>query len=142
MGNPGGAAFCGLDQPEKTRVWLCSSVLTFLVFFVFIYLGGLANPIVLQVVWIIALVVLVILFWQQAGKRWGHKLGVAAFIVVAIYMSALYMLHLTALKQARREAAMISVDRSEQVIDVAAMPVLANPFNGFVWWKRSCSLQV
>src|SRR5687768_17720712 len=44
-------------------------------------------------------------------------------------MAGLFVLHGMAMKQARREAAMISVDNSERVVDVAAMPVLANPFN-------------
>jgi inner membrane protein len=127
----GGAAFLlTANNKKKLAVWLLlGAVLTFLVFLGPTNRGGLANATVLRVVWIIALVVLVILFWRQAGKRWGWKLGVAAFVVISIYMSSLFMLHQTALKQARREAAMISVDNSETVIDVAAMPVLANPFN-------------
>jgi inner membrane protein len=127
----GGAAFL-LTSTNKTKVgvWLVlAAVLTFLVFFGPTDRGGLANATVLRVVWIIALVVLVILFWQEAGKRWGRKLGIAAFVVITLYMSGLFLLHQTALKQAHREAAMISVDNSEQVLDVAAMPVLANPFN-------------
>jgi inner membrane protein len=127
----GGAAFLLTgNNKKKLAVWLLlGAMLTFLVFFGPTSRGGLANPLVLQVVWIIALVVLVILLWQHAGKRWGPKLGIAAFVVIFIYMSALLMLHQTALKQAWREAAMISVDNSEQVMEVAAMPVLANPFN-------------
>jgi inner membrane protein len=127
----GGAAFLlTSNNKKKLGAWLLlAAVLTFLVFFGPTDRGGLANATVLRVVWIIALVVLVILFWQRAGKRWKPKLGIAAFVVISIYMSGLFLMHQTALRQARREAAMISVDNSEQVIDVAAMPVLANPFN-------------
>ena len=127
----GGAAFLLTSHnKKKLAVWLLlGGVLTFLVFFGPTNRGGLANPTPLRVVWIIALVVLVILFWRNAGKRWRHKLGIAAFVIVSLYMGGLYLLHGMALKQARREAAMISVDNSEQVVEVAAMPILANPFN-------------
>ncbi len=126
----GGAAFL-LTSHNKKRlaVWLLlAAVLTFLVFFGPTDRGGLANATVLRVVWIIAIVVLVILFWKQAGRHWGQKVGIAAFVIISVYMSGLFLMHQSALKQARREAAMISVDNSERVIDVAAMPVLANPF--------------
>ena len=127
----GGASFLlTRHNKKKLAVWLLiGAALTFLVFFGPTNRGGLANPIVLRVVWIIALVVLVILFWRKAGKRWQHKLAIAAFVIIGLYMSGMYLLHGMALKQAQREAAMISVDNSEQVLDVAAMPVLANPFN-------------
>jgi len=127
----GGAAFLlTANNKKKLAVWLVlAALLTTLVFFGPTNRGGLANASVLQAVWIIALVVLVILFWRQAGKRWGPKLGIAAFVFIPIYMSGLLLLHQAALKQARREAGMISVENSEQVMDVAAMPVLANPFN-------------
>ena len=127
----GGAAFLlTANNKKKLAVWLVlAGLLTTLVFLGPTNRGGLANASVLQTVWIIALVVLVIFFWRQAGKRWGPKLGIAALVIISIYMSGLLLLHQAALKQARREAAMISVDNSEQVLDVAAMPVLANPFN-------------
>ena len=127
----GGAAFLlTAHNAKKIAVWLLlGAVLTFLVFFGPTRQGGLANPTPLRVVWIIALVVLVILFWREVGRRWKEKIAIAAFVVVAAYMTGLYVLHGMALKQALREAAMISVDHSEPVVDVAAMPVLANPFN-------------
>jgi len=127
----GGAAFLlTAYNAKKMAVWLLlAGVLTFLVFFGPTRQGGLANPMLLRVVWIIALVVLVILFWRDAGRRWKHKVAIAAFVIVAAYMAGLFVLHDMAIKQARREAAMISVDNSERLMDVAAMPVLANPFN-------------
>lgn len=127
----GGAAFMlTATNKKKMAVWLLlAGVLTFLVFFGPTDRGGLANATILRVVWIIALVVLVILFWKQAGQRWGAKLGIAAFVVILVYMSGLAIMQQKALHQARREAAMIAVDNSEQVLNVAAMPVLANPFN-------------
>lgn len=127
----GGAAFLlTAYNAKKMTVWLLlAAVLTFLVFFGPTRQGGLANPTLLRTVWIIALVVLVILFWLEAGRRWKHKVAIAALVIVGAYMTGLYMLHAIAMKQARREAAMISVDNSEQVVDVAAMPILANPFN-------------
>ena len=127
----GGAAFLLTSYNKKQlAVWLLlGGVLTFLVFFGPTDRGGLANPTLLRIVWIFALVILVILFWRDAGKRWKSKVAIAAFVIVSFYMSGLYLLHGMALKQARREAAMISVDDSEHVVDVAAMPVLANPFN-------------
>ena len=127
----GGAAFLlTAYNAKKMAVWLLlAGVLTFLVFFGPTRQGGLANPMLLRVVWIIALVVLVILFWRDAGRRWKHKVAIAAFVIVAAYMAGLFVLHDMAIKQARREAAMIAVDNSERLMDVAAMPVLANPFN-------------
>ena len=126
----GAAVLLTAYNAKKMAVWLLlAGVLTFLVFFGPTRQGGLANPMLLRVVWIIALVVLVILFWRDAGRRWKHKVAIAAFVIVAAYMAGLFVLHDMAIKQARREAAMISVDNSERLMDVAAMPVLANPFN-------------
>ena len=67
----GGAAFLlTANNKKKLAVWLVlAALLTILVFFGPTNRGGLANASVLQTVWIIALVVLVILFWRQAGKR-------------------------------------------------------------------------
>ena len=127
----GGAAFLlTAYNAKRMAVWLLlAGVLTFLVFFGPTRQGGLGNPTLLRVVWIIALVVLVILFWRKVGKRWKHKVAIAAFVIVGAYMAGLYVLHGMAMEQAKREAAMISVENSERIVDVAAMPVLANPFN-------------
>jgi inner membrane protein len=127
----GGAAFLLTSKTKKQiGVWLLlAAFITFLVFFGPTERGGLANATFLRILWITALVALVVLFWLRVGKRWGTRIGIAAFALIVVYMSSMFFVQKQALAQANREAAMISVENAERIVEVAAMPVLANPFN-------------
>jgi inner membrane protein len=90
--------------------------------------GGLSNPAALRVSWITAIILLIVLFWQETGKRWGGTTAIGAIVVVFLYMGILFNVHLAALRQTNFQASNIATERAEQVLKVAAMPTLANPF--------------
>lgn len=125
----GGAAFLVTSRSKGKNVnWSIIALITsYLVFFGPTNRGGLANASWLRVVWILALVSLVILFKQQAGKRWGTKIPLTAFVVVVCYLAGLFVIHTVALRRANFEASAIVGENHERVIKVAAMPTLANP---------------
>lgn len=126
----GGAVFL-LTSTSKKQIaaWLVIALLpTYLVFFGPTNRGGLTNPTFLRIFWILALAALVVLFMQEAGKRWGTRIPIAAFGLVLVYLSALFLIHIVALRQARFEASTIATQNSERIVEVAAMPMLANPF--------------
>ena len=126
----GGAVFL-LTSETKRQVagWLVLALLTsYLVVFGPADRGGLANATLLRIVWIMVLVGLVVLF-RQAGKRWGVKIPVAALVIVGCYLAGLFLVHTMALRRAQSEASTIAAENNERVIEVAAMPTLANPLN-------------
>lgn len=130
----GGAVFL-LTSKSRLQIvaWVVFGLLTsYLVFFGPANRGGLANPLVLRVAWLAALVGLVVLFMLQAGRRWGKKIPIVAFAIVACYLSGLFFVHTLALHRAKFEAYKITAENNERVIEVAAMPTLANPFNWLV----------
>jgi inner membrane protein len=125
----GGAVFLITSRSKRQIVaWFVIGLITgYLVLFGPANRGGLSNATMLRVVWIVALVGLLVLFKQQAGKRWGAKIPIASFVVVACYLSSLFFIHALALRRAQFEASAIGVESNERVVDVAAMPMLANP---------------
>jgi inner membrane protein len=130
----GGAVFL---LTSKTRwqivAWVLVGLLTsYLVFFGPANRGGLENPFFLRIAWFAALVGLIALYMWQAGKRWGEKVPIVAFGVVACYLSGLFFVHTLALRRAKSEASNIAVGTNERVIEVAAMPTLANPLKWLV----------
>ncbi|HVQ39872.1 MAG TPA: metal-dependent hydrolase [Pyrinomonadaceae bacterium] len=130
----GGSVFL-LTSKTKLQIvaWFALGLVTsYLVFFGPSDRGGLSNPIFLRAAWFSGLVALVVLFMQQAGKRWGERIPITAFAVVACYLAGLFFVHILAVRQAQFEAATIAAQSNEQVIKVAAMPTLANPLNWLV----------
>lgn len=88
---------------------------------------GLDQTRVLGTVWIVVLIVLAVSFKLGAAQRWGHRIAVAALVVVLLYWGALASLHWFAVKEAQIEARAIVTLYGESITDVAAMPTLANP---------------
>jgi inner membrane protein len=125
----GGSAFLLASRTKLQRLaWLIIAAATsFLVIFGG-GPGGLSNPTVLRISWITAIILLIVLFWQETGKRWGTKLALGAIVVVGLYIGTLSTVHRAALRQTKLEASAIASERTEQVVKVAAMPTLANPF--------------
>lgn len=130
----GGAVFLLTSETRKQiGVWSVVALITgYLVFFGPANRGGLTNATLLRIVWLGALVSLLILFKKRAGKRWGARIPITAFAVVACYLSALCIVHAIALKHAKVDATRIAAEHNEQPIDVAAMPTLANPLQWLV----------
>ena len=127
----GGAVFLLTAKSKKQlAAWLVIALIpTYLVFFGPTSRGGLTNPTLLRVLWVMALAALVVLFMKEAGRRWGTKIPIAAFGIVLVYLGTLFLIHTIALRQAQFEAAGIASQNSERIVEVAAMPMLANPLN-------------
>jgi inner membrane protein len=130
----GGSVFLLTSGTKKQiSVWLVIALITgYLVFFGPANRGGLTNATLLRLVWFGALVSLFLLFKKRAGKRWGARIPITAFALVACYLSALCIFHAIALKHARFDATKIAAEHNEQPLDVAAMPTLANPLQWLV----------
>ncbi len=126
----GGATFLLMSNTKLQRgVWLLLAVATsFLVMFGTASRGGLSNALPLRIAWIAALVVLMVLFWQQKGERWGARIPIAALSIAGVYLAGLFIAHAIALRQTRAEATNIGSANGERIIQVAATPTLANPF--------------
>jgi inner membrane protein len=125
----GGAAFL-LTSNTKLRnfYWLVlAAALTFVVMFA--SRPGVTNLGTVRIVWIMAVVLLVILQRLDLAKRWGSKIAVSAFVILVAYWGGLFALHRLALAQTTRQATTIAQGYGETVVDLAAMPTLANPFH-------------
>jgi len=90
--------------------------------------GNLPNARLIALLWILALVVLIVLFVKDAGERWGNRIAFVAFALVLCYWSALGFAHARAVARGSEAAARLASARGEVVARVAAMPRLANPF--------------
>lgn len=80
------------------------------------------------VFWIAAITTLVLLFRLGAGRKWGHKLALNAFWLVAVYWVILSLAQSKALGTGFDRAEAIAAPNGENVSRLAAMPTLANPF--------------
>ncbi len=130
----GGAVFL-LTSKTKRQIagWFVIALITsYLVFLGPANRGGLANATLLRIVWLGAMVGLVVLFKQQAGKRWGAKISAVAFVIVGCYLAGLFFIHTVALRRAHAEASTIASENNEHATEVAAMPTLANPLHWLV----------
>ena len=125
----GGAAFL---LTSKTRmqltVWsVLGLVLTALITFGPSRRGGLSDPTFVRVFWVLAVVTLVLLYRFRAARRWGAKIGIAAFVLAAVYWSALAYAHKLAVDQSKSLAAVVASQNGESLTNLASMPTLANP---------------
>jgi len=123
----GGAVFLVTSKSKKQIVaWIIIALIpSYLVLF-----GnrGLGNTMVVRAIWFAALVILTVLFMRSAGQIWREKIPRVALGVVAVYLVALFTIHVIALRQARFEGQEIARSNGENALDVAAMPTAANPF--------------
>ena len=125
----GGAAFLVTSRTKNQIVTWCAIALvpSMLVFFGPAGRGGLANALPLRVLWISALVVLVVLYKQQAGLRWGTRIPRVALVIIVFYIGSLFAMHALALRRLSTVASEITKATNEQPVALAAMPTLANP---------------
>ena len=126
----GGAAFLLTSKTRLQKiVWtLIGIVLTFLVAFGPGRRAELANPRLLVFIWIGVVVLLLAMFFMRAEKRWGSRIALGAFVIVAIYLAGLTFTHSVALSRANTYASRIATENGETVSKLAVMPTLANPF--------------
>jgi len=125
----GGAAFLVTSRTKNQIVTWCAIALvpSMLVFFGPAGRGGLANAMPLRVLWISALVVLVVLYKQQAGLRWGRRIPRVALVIIVFYVGSLFAMHALALRRLSTVASEITKATNEHPVALAAMPTLANP---------------
>jgi inner membrane protein len=124
----GGAAFLLVSKTKVSKfVWTTiAAIITFLIV-VSPRAGDLTNRTFLIGFWIVALVLIIVLFVTGARERWGSKIAFAAFAVVLLYWASLAILHGRALDRGEEEAQRIAAPNSETVGRLAVMPTLANP---------------
>jgi inner membrane protein len=124
----GGAAFLLVSKTKVSKfVWTTiAAIITFLIVFI-PRAGDLTNRTFLIGFWIVALVLIIVLFVTGARERWGSKIAFAAFAVVLLYWASLAILHGRALDRGEEEAQRIAAPNSETVGRLAVMPTLANP---------------
>ena len=127
----GGAAFL---LTAKTRfyktVWaIIAAGLSFLII-VSPRGNALPNPRLIALLWIVALIVLIVLFIKDAGERWGNRIAFVAIALALCYWTFLAFAHSRAVVRGSEEAAKIATANGETVVRVAAMP---RPANAFRW---------
>ena len=125
----GGAAFLLTSKTTiQIAVWsVLALLLTYLVVLGPTQRGGLSDPTFVRIFWVSALVVLVVLYRLRAAQRWGAKIGIAAFVLAGVYWGALAYAHIVAVNQSRSLAAVVARQNGETIMNLAAMPTLANP---------------
>ena len=125
----GGASFLLTARSKLLKfTWAAlAAVLTFLI--VASPRGGsLPNPRLIALLWIIALITLIVLFFKDAQQRWGSRIAFVAFALVLCYWSVLGFAHARAVSRGSEAAARLAGANGEVVMRLAAMPRLANPF--------------
>jgi inner membrane protein len=125
----GGAAFL-LSAKTKSGKFVWGSVAAVLTFLIIASerSNSLPNPGLIGVLWVVALVVLIVLFVKGARERWGSNIAFVAFAIVLSYWSFLGFNHKAALERGAAEALKIANANNEDFEKLAAMPRLANPF--------------
>ena len=125
----GGAAFLLTSRAKwQLLFWLASALLLSYVIMV-VSIGFGPDPYFMRRgLWLVGLSILVVAFKLNVRQKWEHKIAIAAFILILLYWGGLAFLHKLALTEAQTRASIIAIQSGEAVIDVVAMPTLANPF--------------
>jgi inner membrane protein len=124
----GGAAFLLTSRTKISKaIWITVAAIITLLIVTNPRAGDMANRTFLASFWLIALILIIVLFVTGARERWGPKIALAAFAVVLTYWGALAVLHARAVDRGREEAQRIAAPKGETVGRLALMPTLANP---------------
>lgn len=125
----GGAAFLLTSKTRKHLiVWIVIALVpSYLVLVAPTGPTRLGSETLLRLLWIVALIVLVTLYQRKIGGRAGAKIAIAALATVTVYCAGLAVTHAVALRQAEGQAVNIAKQNAEHVVEVAAMPTVANP---------------
>jgi inner membrane protein len=126
----GGAVFL-LTARTRMRIifWIVpSAAVTYLIVFGATQRGGLSDPTFVRIVWISGLVALFVLYRLSVAHRWESKIAVVSLLLAVIYLSGLAYAHRVAVQQTGPLATMIANQNGESVLELVAMPTLANPF--------------
>ena len=124
----GGAAFLMTSNTRPRRVfWLILA--TLLSALVLLGTPGgeqLPHANVLRVLWIIALIAIVTLYYRHSDRK-GVRVPITALSLVFVYCLTLAGIHAFALRRAETDARAIADSNSESLLRVAAMPMVADP---------------
>lgn len=91
--------------------------------------GGFEGAGVLRIIWLVGLATLIVLHRLGVGKRSGHRVLAGAFLLMLCYLGSLAILQRLALRETEDRAVALSRQTGESIVEVAAMPTLANPFH-------------
>src|SRR6185312_8666475 len=121
--------------------WLASRSKALLVFWILLALvlssltvysitsgRGVDHPVVVAVMWTLCLLVFAWGRKANLGKRFGSRLAIASLLLLLAYWGSLSLLHVRAMSRANDEMARLVSENGEQVILLAATPVVVNPF--------------
>jgi inner membrane protein len=124
----GGAAFLLASKTKISKfIWMALAAIITALIVASPRAVDMTNRTFLASFWLIALVVIIVLFVTGARERWGPKIALAAFAIVLAYSASLAILHARAVNHGREEAQRIAAPNGETVGRLAAMPTLANP---------------
>jgi len=125
----GGSAFLLTSNSRKQiSLWLVIGILTTALVLVG-SLGGNAPSMLtgFRVLWFVAILLLAAIHRGKVLEHFGSRVAIAGLLVVTAYSAALFVMHRVALRNANLQAASIAREHAEQILEVVAMPTLANP---------------
>ncbi|HET6862262.1 MAG TPA: metal-dependent hydrolase [Pyrinomonadaceae bacterium] len=91
--------------------------------------GDLQHPVFVRAIWFVFLISGIVLFVFKVGERWKERVVFGGIAIALCYWIGLFLIHQHAVNRSRARADEIARSNSETVINLAAMPVLASPFN-------------
>jgi inner membrane protein len=126
-----GAACFLLTANSRLRLSLWSflaALLTLLVVYATTIARGVEHPGLVLWLWVGVLIALLLGYRFKVGLRYGNRLAIVAFLTLFAYWGVLSVFHARALTRAEIVGAAEAGRNHEQVLRLAAMPTLLNPF--------------
>jgi inner membrane protein len=127
----GGAGFLLASRLRRQLIFWCAlgAILTLALFLLPQQREAIPHIGIFRAVWVIVLAGFFAARRAEWGQRFGPRLAPIAIAVVVGYWIALAVAHQRALGTAGRFAEALAGSRNEKVIQLAAMPMLADPFH-------------
>ena len=124
----GAACFLLASKTKTSRaIWLFVGAALTALIFLSPRAGNISQPWLIRILWILAVLVVLVLYVTRVGERLGPKLAQGALILMVVYWGLLAFSHSIALRRVTEEAAVFKAS-DESISRLAAMPTLANPF--------------
>jgi len=89
--------------------------------------GQLPHPTLIAVIWMVAIVVVIVLFTIGVRERWGARIALVSASLAIAYWGALLFAHSRALVEGSDQAHELVKSSGESVARLVVMPTLANP---------------
>ncbi|MDQ3753902.1 MAG: hypothetical protein M3371_04130, partial [Acidobacteriota bacterium] len=113
----------------RVAVWALLALVVTAAIFILPRRAGMPYPFVSQALWAAGVAGLIVAWWRNAGERFGANLAVLALALIVVYWGGLALLHARALSYARLGVEAAAERGGELLLNVAAMPALADPLN-------------